>query len=182
MIKRLFIALEIPSEIKKAIIEQRDSVLKNEKFRWEPIEKLHITLKFLGDVEIGKIDSIEEIILDNVTKNKISEIYLSKFDFFFRGNKPIILWAGFKENQSLNNFVNSLNSDLSKIHFDIETRKFNPHLTLLRIKNDFSKSLIDKFQKRYLNELSFIPVSITLYESNLEKSGAAYTAIKKINL
>jgi 2'-5' RNA ligase len=75
-----------------------------------------------------------------------------------------------------------LDEKLNKIGFEKEKRKFNPHLTLLRIKNNFPQELIDQFKKGDLNELVFIPFQIKLYESILKKSGSVYTAIKSFNL
>lgn len=182
MTKRLFIALEFPSEILDAIIEKRNRIVNTNIYRWEPKEKLHLTLKFLGDVESDKINEIESVIEQVIKDNKLSKIELTKFGFFFRNNLPAILWIGIKENNSLSSLVSNLEDKLNKIGFEKEKRKFNPHLTLLRIKNNFPQELIDQFKKGDLNELVFIPFQIKLYESFLKKSGSVYAELKSFNI
>lgn len=182
MSKRLFIGLEIPEETKKELIRRRDVIAGDTDFNWESSDKLHITLKFLGEVSEEKIPSIEECIKRSILEKRISEINFSNFGFFFRNNRPVILWAGFQDNHSLTKFASSLNVKLSKIGFERDERKFKPHLTLLRIKSKFYQNLVNDFKKGDLNELSFVPTEVILYESELKESGSVYTALKSFKL
>ena len=103
-------------------------------YRWEPKEKLHLTLKFIGDVSDEMIDKIsnELLFVNNYQSIKCS---FSKFGFFYRDNKPKILWAGLDVDDSLFDMITEVNTRLEKLSIPIEKRKFNPHITLLRIKN-----------------------------------------------
>jgi len=173
---RLFTALNIPEEIKDKLIEVRNSVIPNLNFKWESREKLHLTLKFIGDFPTEDVDQIksELTFLENYSPLK-SEFF--NFGFFFRHNKPVILWAGMKISEPINEIISELNLRLEKFSILKENREFKPHLTLLRIKNDFDESLIHKFKNFTFEPINFYSNSISLYKSELHKSGSKYFEI-----
>ena len=90
---RLFIALNIPEEIKQKIIEMRRNLINQipgnhyEKLRWEPKEKYHLTLKFIGDVNESLADEIPNH-LDFIGEYKKVNCELTKFGFFY--NKRVL--------------------------------------------------------------------------------------------
>ena len=58
---RLFVALKIPDEIKKKIFELRNEILPEwGKYNWEKEDKIHLTLKFIGEVDDNKIGQISQ--------------------------------------------------------------------------------------------------------------------------
>lgn len=178
---RLFAALNIPEEIKDKLIEVRNSVIPNSNFKWESREKLHLTLKFIGDFPAENVDQIksELMFLENYSSLK-SEFF--NFGYFSRNNKPVILWAGMKILEPINQIVSELNLRLEKFSIQKEDRAFKPHLTLLRIKNDFDESLIHKFKNFTFEPINFYTNSISLYKSELQKSGSKYFEIKNYKL
>lgn len=179
---RLFVALQIPDSIKNKIAAFRNSILTEEKdFRWESFEKIHLTLKFIGDVEESKAQQISNL-LSFVEEYEQFQFNLTKFGFFFMDNKPKILWVGLSENERLNLLVEELNLKLNELSIPIDKRKFKSHLTILRIKNKFPKSLIDKFKNFNIPETSFITGKISLIKSELFPEGSKYTTIKNYEL
>src|SRR5690606_3761329 len=133
---RLFIALNIPAEIKNEIIRRRDqiisSVLENSEnkiftpLKWEPEEKLHLTLKFIGEVKEELLDKIIGSI-GFIQNYKPIHCAFSGFGLFFRNNEPKILWAGFNVNKKLFELVNQLNKNFIKFSIQPEHRKFKAH-------------------------------------------------------
>ncbi len=144
---RLFIALIIPEEIKDKIFHYCAEVTKNlSGYKWEPKEKIHLTLKFIGDI---KAELLPEIIneikfVENYTSFKCS---ISKFGFFFRDNQARILWCNFETDEKLFELVRELNIRLTKFDIEAEKRKFKGHLTLLRIKNKMDEKFIQIFKR-----------------------------------
>jgi RNA 2',3'-cyclic 3'-phosphodiesterase len=179
---RLFVALEIPDEIKDKIVCFRRNIISGkDNFRWEPPEKIHLTLKFIGDVDDYKVSDIINTI-SFVENYKSFSFNLTIFGFFFTDNKPKILWIGLSENERLNLIVNDLNSRLSELSIPVEKRKFKSHLTILRIKNNFTQNLIDKFKNFNIPETSFTSGKVSLIKSELLSIGSKYTAIKNFEL
>jgi RNA 2',3'-cyclic 3'-phosphodiesterase len=79
---RLFIALEIPSEIRRLITEERKKIFEGE-MKWMPEDKLHLTLKFIGNFSEENLNELKEE-LSFIENYKKFEMRLTNFGFFFR--------------------------------------------------------------------------------------------------
>lgn len=179
MTSRLFISLEIPEEIIVKLILLRNE-LYGESFNsvnWEKKEKLHITLKFLGDIENNKIENIKRLLRDAISGIRKFETGFSTFGLFDKFSKPAILWAGIEEDQGIKYLFNKTENALESEGFPKETRKFKPHITLLRIKGNEDLKQIEKFRNYRLPELIFPAEKVVLYKSNLLKSGSVYESL-----
>ncbi len=179
---RLFVALEIPDDIKERIKELRKEVAsENSDFIWEPPGKLHLTLKFIGDVK-------DELVVPVTESLSFLEQYLkincrfTKFGFFFLHGIPQILWIGLWVDTILFNIVEQINEKLSKFGVAVEGRKYKPHLTLLRIKKRFPEQLVTKFNSFIIPEINFNSDCILLLKSELLPESSKYTVIKKFKL
>lgn len=183
MTNRFFISAEIPEEIKEKIIEIRNEIYGfDNKVRWEGKEKLHFTLKFLGDVEENKTQSII-FELENILKNyKSINCSFTNFGLFKKGNIPSILWLGITYSQDLNSIAETINNNFEKLSFEKEERNFKPHLTLLRLKGREDINRINNFLEYKLHELKFTINEISLMKSELLKSGSVYKQIKSFKL
>lgn len=178
---RLFISLNLPDNVIKQIIGLRDKICLEKNIKWEPIEKLHLTIKFIGDVSDEMMDKIsnELLFVNNYQTIKCS---FDKFGFFYRDAKPLILWAGLKVGETLFDLITELNTRLEKLSISIEKRKFNPHITLLRIKNDPGINFVNNFKNFTFEPILFTTNSITLYKSILRPEGSEYIEIKNYKL
>ncbi|MGB5849677.1 MAG: RNA 2',3'-cyclic phosphodiesterase [Ignavibacteriaceae bacterium] len=179
---RLFIALKIPDEVKDKLLhvcyELSDSP---ELFKQEKPEKIHLTLKFIGEVEEELVSSIAKKIAFVEEYNSFN-FNVIKFGFFYRNDVPNILWAGLQTDESINRLVEQLNERLSIFSIPVERRKFKPHLTMLRLKKNPGKKFILKFEEHSFANWNFNSSKITLIKSELFPTGARYTDIKKYNL
>jgi len=180
---RLFVALIIPDETKNQIIEIRNKIFPHEgRFRWEENSKIHLTLKFIGEVKEDLLESItkELSFLEHFQKIRCSA---ERFGFFFKGkHEPRILWLGLTLDKSIYSIVDEMNQKLSYYSIPIEKRKFSAHLTLLRIKNGVPKDFISKFSNAELPKVNFISNEIVLMKSELSSNGSTYKEIKKYYL
>lgn len=179
---RLFAALEIPDEIRENISTLRDEAAGNlTDLKWEPGEKIHLTLKFIGEVKDEEVENISASINFLEEFNKI-ECKLTRFGFFFRRGIPQVLWIGLRVESILFNIVEQLNIKLTEFGIPAEKRKFKPHLTLLRIKKRFPEEWVSKFNSFIIPEINFTCDSILLIKSELLPESSKYTVIKKFNL
>lgn len=180
---RLFVALIIPEEIRNQINQLRHSIFPDEsKFRWEDNTKIHLTLKFIGEVDENLLQQIlnELSFLEHTKKMNCS---VEKFGFFFKQkDEPRILWLGLKLDNTIYTVVEELNQRLSKFSIPVEKRKYKAHLTLLRIKDKVSKDFIGKYLNAELPEISFTANEIVLMQSELSSQGSTYKEIKKYYL
>lgn len=179
---RLFVALEIPEPVKDKLIEIRKSLCYDEiNFRWEPVEKLHITLKFIGDINEKFLDPIKSDLLFLENYKKLDGL-IKKFGFFFRDGIPSILWASLELNPEVNEIVAELEDLFTKYRIHKEKRKFKPHLTLLRIKKDPGSDFINSFKAVNFEPLIFQSDKIILFQSELTKTGSKYYGLKTYHL
>ena len=179
---RLFVALEIPEDIRLKISEFRnEAVGKSLDVRWEPSEKIHLTLKFIGEIKDKLVNPVSDSLefLDQCERIKCR---LTKFGFFFRHGVPQILWIGLWVDTILFNIVEQLNSRLAKFNVPVEERKFKPHLTLLRIKRKFPEEWVTKFNSFIIPETDFTAENILLIKSELLPESSRYTVLKKFKL
>ncbi len=179
---RLFIALKIPDDVKNKLIQICNDLTQTpELFRWEKPEKIHLTLKFIGEVEEELVSSIAKEI-SFVEEYNSFNFNVTKFGFFFRFGEPKILWAGLKTDESIYSLVEEINKRLSIFSIPVEKRKFKPHLTMLRIKRNPGTEFISSFKNYSIDNMNFNSSEISLIKSELFKTGARYTEIKKYNL
>lgn len=181
MKNRLFISLNLPNPVVDQMIAIRDSVSNNKNVKWEPKEKLHLTIKFIGDVSLETTIEISNdlTLIENYSSIKCS---LTKFGFYYRDNKPVILWVGLETDIILNKLVVELNEKLKNFNILVEQRKFNPHITLLRIKNDPEINFVNNFKNFTFEPILFTANSVTLYKSILHQEGSKYFEFKNYKL
>lgn len=183
MMIRTFIALEIPHDIIDEIITIRNNIVPTyERIKWESRDKLHLTLKFLGETDQYKIPKIFASLEDLSTKYHKFDLQLDRFGIFKSNGIPRILWAGLKENFELENFVKEIDILCSVFGFEKEKRKFKPHITMLRIKNESIIKEVILLDNYKLPELKFIGNEITMFQSILTKGGSIYKPIKSLSL
>lgn len=186
---RLFVALNIPLEIKEEIIRIRNSAVNNPfDYKWEPPEKLHLTLKFIGEVDENLIKEIESEI-SFINEYKAFSCGFSRFGFFYNRGEPKILWLGLNINTEIFDLVKRLNEELVKVGIPEENRKFKPHLTLMRVKKKLDKNFINSFvqwtpygENSKLADTEFYADSVSLIKSELNSTGSRYTEIKNYKL
>ena len=175
---RLFVALKVPDKVKEEVFNYCfDAVENSANFRWEAKEKVHLTLKFIGEVKEELLPRIIEE-LEFVKNYSSFNCTISKFGFFFRNNEAKILWCNFNTDATIVSLVDELNTRLQKFDIEIERRKFKGHLTLLRIKKRVSESFIKRFKGYSFEPIEFEANEIILIQSLLKPTGSEYKVLK----
>lgn len=179
---RLFVALEIPEEVKDALFDLRRLIYEDDgQYRWETKEKVHLTLKFIGGVKEEILPGIINNLSFLESFNKING-EINKFGFFFRNSIPGILNVSIKLDMHVYVIVRKLNAELIPFGIEPEKRRFKPHLTLLRLKKHPGEDFINKFNNYNFKPLKFQSGKIKLFKSELDKNGSKYFEIKNYNL
>jgi 2'-5' RNA ligase len=180
---RTFIALEIPEFAVNKIVNLRDTFFDSgDNIKWEPKNKYHLTLKFLGDTNKSIIKNISDSIEDIAAEYEPFNITFRNFGVFKREGVPKILWAGFDENKRLIEFVNQIDTRMEEFSFQKENRKFKPHLTILRMRGNEDIQKINKLTSAGTDNFNFSANTIVFFKSELKPSGSEYTSIKKFYL
>jgi 2'-5' RNA ligase len=179
---RTFIAIDIPAKVKKAVSETIADIKKANLVEGNFVksEQLHLTLKFLGEVQEKDVEKVS-LILEEISKTT------KKFTVELKGlghfNEKI-LWIGSPENNEIVNLANGIDEKLSKLGFAKEIRPFAIHLTLCRIKNLKNSKRFAEFIAKYKDKSfgKFAVSEIKLMKSTLSEEGPIYEVIRGFNL
>jgi len=179
---RAFIAIDIGK--KDEIIKLMDEFKKIKgKFKLVEPENVHLTLKFLGEIEEDMIEKIKEAIEKSVEEITPFKASLSGLGVFPSMDYMRVLWIGFKDEGQTKKIAFHLEEELQKYGFKRE-KKFTPHITIARIKSKEGKEEIKKFIEKH-KEKNFGEVEcmkICLKKSILRPEGPIYKTIEEIKL
>lgn len=167
---RLFIALDLPQDIKDRIRPLLSGV---PGAKWSRPENLHLTLRFLGNTDGRTFVDL---------RDRLSQIDAPEFDLelkgvgtFSEGQKVTQLWAGVAKSEGLIRLQTKIERLVQMEGFPAETRKFHPHVTLARVRytpiDDIQHYLAAGFSYR---TPPFRVMRFILYSSFLSDNGAIY--------
>lgn len=168
---RLFAGLELPEMTRERLSLLCAGV---PGARWVKPENLHLTLRFIGDVENGVAEDIDDA-LRRVRAPRF-DLDLDGVGFFGKPETARTLWAGVVKTEPLNHVQMKVENAVQRAGLPAEARKFAPHVTLARLRGAPSQRL-----RRYVEENGAfragpIPVErFVLFSSFLSSSGAIYT-------
>jgi len=183
---RCFIAIDINDQLRSRIDRLQKELqrrLKNQSgIKWVRPEIIHLTLKFLGDVEDDRTEEISGAIEHICAAHKSFELEFSTVGTFGRPAK--VLWLGVEKTSSeLEKLVLDFEQGFEELGFAKEQRPFSAHLTLARIKDDRPgkqlAEVITGFGK--VDAGTITADAVCLYKSQLTSDGPVYTLLRKIN-
>jgi 2'-5' RNA ligase len=186
---RLFVALEIPAAVRDgfaALIQElraADSSFSKNRARWVRPENLHVTLKFIGHVDTGKLDGIRAALAEIHSGSPV-ELRFRRLGFFPNGKRPRVFWAGIEASPNLAPLVSEIDARLKKLGIADETREFAPHLTLARFDPPgISDGLSAIAQENVAREFGTARAGdFHLFESKTKPTGAEYTRLASFPL
>lgn len=132
MVMRTFIAVDFSDEVKKEILEIQRRLRENAvSGRWKYSGNFHLTLKFLGEVELRSIDKINRILDEICAVQKPFVLKPSQLGQFKGNGCCRVVWLGMEgETAALAKLQKSIDSELEKIGFEKEKRDYKPHVTI----------------------------------------------------
>jgi RNA 2',3'-cyclic 3'-phosphodiesterase len=177
---RLFIALEIPSEIHNALaafLKELQPIAP--KTKWVRPENLHVTLKFLGETDPAKLGQIEST-LKTVRSAKPVTLEFRGLGFFPNEKRPRVFWAGMSSSANLRMLAADIDESMHQHGFALEQRAFAPHLTLARFNPPGLPATLGSTAKQHASRVfgSMTAREFHLIESKRKPTGAEYTTLK----
>ncbi len=184
MSQRVFIAINLPEEVKRKLteIQQKWADLP---VRWTKKSSLHITLVFLGYVNEQDLYQVCDITKKVAKSHQPFFIAFNRILFGPPGRSPRMIWIEEEKNKELSNLRSNLENALSSeksVDFEPENRPFSPHITLARIRMEEWRHLqkIPKIEEEV--DFNFAVNSIEVMESQLLRDGAEYTVLESASL
>ena len=182
---RAFIALDLPDSLDGPLTQVSNNLkgkLEGKQIRWVDVPNIHLTMKFLGDVSIKNISMINEIIQSEAASHKQFEISLGGFGIFPNFTRPRVIWVGVEAPEELINLQRRINLETTRLGYEPDQRKFNPHVTLGRVSRNANpkevRSISELLRKHKVGFLGAARVTeVNLFRSDLGTKGAVYTKI-----
>jgi len=183
---RSFLAIELPRAVLQKIGGvQEDLKSSHADVRWVSPEKIHLTLKFFGNIEESRIEPIVKSIEEPIQTTSPFPLTIRGMGAFPHLKNPRVIWIGVVDgNGMLAPFQRQLEIQFEKIGFQAEDRPFHPHLTLGRMKSSRGKEeLVWRIEKHREVEFGDFQVeSVLLFKSDLRPTGPIYTPIREMRL
>ncbi len=185
--QRLFIAIELPPEVRRWL-ENARAVLEPGvpagAVRWVDPRGIHITLKFLGETAVRRIDGVRAAMDQAVQEVQPFSLMVEGLGCFPNTARPRVLWAGVRSELKLVEIQKRLEDNLYAAGFEREGRAFSPHLTLGRVKDGAGEIQSRKIgaavaAARIEPPVEMRAVDLCLFRSVLGLAGAEYSVLHR---
>ncbi len=176
---RLFLAIEIPDEIKKQITKEL-AMLKNQyrDFKWIPEDNFHITVHFFGETD--RCEEIKKRLSEILFDEESFSLYSSGIDLFIKGK--ITIYLDFLREKKLE----KIEKDIRVVYGggDIKEVKFIPHLTLARCRVPSKQQyfVLKKRLQKIKTDVEFAVDKLSLFQSILNKERPEYKKLAEFPL
>lgn len=185
---RLFVAVDLSDEARQAMAAEQKRIAaalagRQTSLKWVRPEHMHLTLVFLGSVDVARAPAIVEAMSRDVDG--------PPFDMVFDGvgvfpphGEPRVLWTGVRQGAAeLVSLHRELGQRAAALGIALEERSFHPHLTLGRWRESRRQDRERALAAEGRDSIARVPVQrATLYESRLSPSGPTYAALAHANL
>lgn len=174
---RVFIAIDLPKNLKGKIFEVSQIIRK--KFPCKLVEKenLHLTLVFLGDKKEEEVERIKKAVAD--ATSRFGKIFLSVGNLeFFPNSRPRGIWFKVEgETEKLRELHKKIIDNLTQTGIQVEDLRFTPHICICRFKGR-AKTEIEKINFEEI----FFANKVTVFESKLSSRGPSYFKLAEFEL
>jgi len=188
---RAFIAIELPAPVQEALagVQQRlRSEAGGRAGRWVRAESIHITLKFLGDIEGTGVPAVSAGMRRACAGIAPFDLIIEGLGCFPNSRRPRVVWAGISAPYpELSTLYERIEARVVRMGYAAERRRFSPHLTLARVRRDVhsreTEALGRSVTAHPVNIIGRVSVhGISLIQSELTPQGALYTPLVSVSL
>jgi 2'-5' RNA ligase len=176
---RLFVAINLPADVREALhaaaapLREHDAPV-----QWVAPEAIHLTLKFLGEVEPEREDAITAALASVAGGRRAFPLPVGGFGAFPSRTRPRVFWVGTEAVPALELLQHDLERTFADLGFPLEGRPFRPHLTLGRTHKGAERQA--RTVGELLDDVAFEDTvtveSVELMQSRLSPRGASYRA------
>ena len=181
---RTFVAIELPPEIRRDVAKL---IGDDRGVRWVPKDNLHLTLKFLGDVDNVDVPAVCDVAAEACGPIDAFEITLSRADAMPTRDKARTLAIAIDDpTGNLLRLVNDLDAGYADLGFRREPRDYVPNLTLARARGG-SRRIDDAVVDDWLKRTAWTPRPMAIDRVNvtasfLDNEGPTYQTLEGIEL
>lgn len=177
MSHRLFVGIRPPAAIREALIDLMEGV---DEARWQDDDQLHLTLRYIGDVDAHLADELAERLAQAATNP--FELRIAGTGVFESKGRIHTLWAGIAGSDALERLQQRIERICIQAGLDPASRKYHPHITLARINRATGPLAAFIARTAALRLGPWQADSYILYESTLHRDGSIYEPVVRYPL
>jgi len=183
---RLFIALTPPPEVQRAVWDAFAPLrARAMPVKWIPPDGIHLTLKFLGEVDEGRLAELSGALVDAVAGARAISLVVRGAGAFPDARRPRVFWAGVEPDPAIELLQDRVERVFGPLGFPTEGRAFRPHLTLGRAgkgahAREFAE--VEEAMEGLAVEAAAVLDGVDLMRSVLRPDGAVYQRVHRERL
>ncbi|MBN2201494.1 RNA 2',3'-cyclic phosphodiesterase [bacterium] len=182
---RTFIAVPVPDSVSGSIASFASPLKRlDADVKWVRPESLHLTLKFLGDVETVRIPAVGDAMAEAVSESRAFTLQLGGSGFFPNASRPAVIWIGVTKGAGdLTHLAEAVDAAAVRCGFGAESRPFAAHLTIGRVRSPRGiDRLVTALSGSRYESAPFSARTILIMKSDLQRTGAVHTPYRTIQL
>lgn len=181
---RVFCAVELPREVRARVARYAAELragFEGVRAGWEREEKLHLTLKFVGEVEPRRVEALERAASRAAAGVQPFAISIGGTGAFPPKGPPRVLWLGVGDGTGgLRSLQSRLEDECHAEGFARERKGFSPHLTLARLRDPAgARRLAEEHRRARFGPLSLNVSELLVVRSDLGPTGSRYTTLSR---
>ena len=182
---RLFIAIELPAEIRQTIkqhVTRLREACPDVRASWTRAENLHLTLKFFGDVAVNRVETLTQALTRAAGRATEFDLMIEGCGVFPPRRRPSVLWIGIspETGPACLRLYQAIEDECAKAGFPRDERTFHPHLTIARLRHPAgARDLANLHQATQFEPIGLKVTSACLIRSELSSSGSRYTIVAR---
>jgi RNA 2',3'-cyclic 3'-phosphodiesterase len=183
---RLFIAVNLPLSVREQLVQATTPLrAAAPELSWIDAERLHLTLKFIGDADEGAVDPLVRALDDLATRHRPFALDLKGVGAFPNFRRARVVWMGIEDQPRLELLQHDVEEHCATLGYEVEGRPFRPHLTLARVRATVPERTLRELARsaRRVDHHTEVDVtSIDLMQSTLGARGSRYDMLHEAPL
>ncbi len=187
--ERLFLAIDLPDTVMREAERIHRIIDHSQEYkavRTVPVQNMHLTLHFLGDIEVSRHDELAEAVESVIAVSAPVSIAAGHCGFFERGGLPAVFWLGCRADQGLHDLYTATAHVLRAEGVQLEKRPYSPHITLgYARRNADAADLVQSagaLSRLETAECSGVSAMVYLVKSRVQHGGAVHEKIESFQL
>ena len=178
---RLFLALNLPPSVREGIHADAEPLRAvTTGIRWTAASALHVTLKFLGEQDERLVDALRQSVELVAARHSPVTVEMTRVGAFPNFRRPRVVWVGMTGERALQALARDVDQTLAPLGIPPESRAFQAHLTLGRVRGELSAQEADAVAKAadtVRTSRGFVVQTVDLMRSELGPGGSRYTLL-----
>jgi len=174
---RMFIS--IPVKDRDALSPVLADMKRTDNVRPSPLSQMHITMRFIGDIDDGKTKKVVKAVADAVAGMEPFTITIGGAGCFPRPERPSVLWIGAEPRDVLKGVSDRIAANLKAANISFDEKPFKSHITVGRCTGPMDpRPFIEKYSGKELE--SFLCDEVLVMRSELSPQGAKHTVLSRV--